>query len=560
MKNIKTISILILLIGLFSFPAFLVFASYPDPDVPSGSLYPDPDVPSGSLYPDPDVPSVPSYPDPDVPSGSSYPDPDVPSGSLYPDPDVPSGSLYPDPDVPSGSLYPDPDVPEGSPYPDPDVPEGPTAPADPIVLPATPAPTVNIKANNSDGPITIAHNTSANLTWTSTNAVSCLASSDWSGAKAISGTEATANLTSGKTYTITCNGTGGSASDSVTVNVGAAIGLSATASANPSSGTVPLNNVDVSVSVSGTATGTIDYKIDCQNDGSWDKEVSSSEVSYTAVDVCDFPNIGIYSIKVKVIRGGLSFETALPITVTPPGPGPIVPVTVGSSSGGSGSGAPSGPSAPNLFVEKMVSNPAEGSSYAKSITVSPLELISFMIKVSVDKGGIANFNIKDTLPKNINYIGNLKLDGVPISGDIASGIYIDLVTLDKPSIITFDAATAGPDNFSFGQTKLINTVLVRKDYITSDTDTAEVVVSKQQVAGAATDIATGLTNNIFLDTFFLPLLLTIGIIWAFKSRIIKHEEWMDVRKKQYREYKSRKSLQLRVAKLRVKEFLYRKLT
>ncbi|HEY4518216.1 MAG TPA: hypothetical protein VJG48_01165, partial [Candidatus Paceibacterota bacterium] len=80
-------------------------------------------------------------------------------------------------------------------------------------------PTVNIKANNSDGPITIAYNSSASLSWTSTNASSCEASGNWSGAKNTSGLQSTGQLTISRTYTITCSNQFGSDSDSVTVNV-----------------------------------------------------------------------------------------------------------------------------------------------------------------------------------------------------------------------------------------------------------------------------------------------------------------------------------------------------
>lgn len=88
-----------------------------------------------------------------------------------------------------------------------------------------PLPTTDIKArptgigSYSDGPITINYNTAADLQWTSTNATSCTASNAWSGAKATSGTESTGNLTSSKTYTLTCTGPGGSASDTLTINV-----------------------------------------------------------------------------------------------------------------------------------------------------------------------------------------------------------------------------------------------------------------------------------------------------------------------------------------------------
>ncbi len=81
-----------------------------------------------------------------------------------------------------------------------------------------PPPTVDIKANSSDGPINISWNTSANLSWSSTNAGSCTASGDWSGSKALSGSQSTGNLTNPKTYnyTLGCSGNG-SASDTVQV-------------------------------------------------------------------------------------------------------------------------------------------------------------------------------------------------------------------------------------------------------------------------------------------------------------------------------------------------------
>ncbi|OGY25374.1 MAG: hypothetical protein A2Z11_00775 [Candidatus Woykebacteria bacterium RBG_16_43_9] len=81
-------------------------------------------------------------------------------------------------------------------------------------------PTANIKANGSNGPITIAYNTVATLTWTSTNATACSASGGWSGSKTTSGSASTGSLTSNKTYTLTCTGAGGSATDRVTVNIG----------------------------------------------------------------------------------------------------------------------------------------------------------------------------------------------------------------------------------------------------------------------------------------------------------------------------------------------------
>ena len=80
--------------------------------------------------------------------------------------------------------------------------------------------TADIKANNSDGPITIPYNTAATITWTSSGATQCTVNpGGWTGT---SGSASTGNLTATQIYTLNCTGPGGSASDSVTVNVGAA--------------------------------------------------------------------------------------------------------------------------------------------------------------------------------------------------------------------------------------------------------------------------------------------------------------------------------------------------
>jgi len=127
----------------------------------------------------------------------------------------------------------------------------------PVDCPATtPPPTVDIKANNSDGPISIAYNTAATLSWTSTNATGCTASNGWSGLKATSGSESTGNLTSSKTYTLTCTGPGGSADNSVTVNVGAP--PPGNFSLNLGGGGASCNSVPLSWTASSGAEG---YKI-----------------------------------------------------------------------------------------------------------------------------------------------------------------------------------------------------------------------------------------------------------------------------------------------------------
>jgi hypothetical protein len=73
----------------------------------------------------------------------------------------------------------------------------------------------------SASPNPVAYNTASTLTWSSANATACTASGDWSGAKAVSGSQSTGNFTSSKTYTLSCTGLGGTVIKSVTVTIDA---------------------------------------------------------------------------------------------------------------------------------------------------------------------------------------------------------------------------------------------------------------------------------------------------------------------------------------------------
>ncbi len=95
--------------------------------------------------------------------------------------------------------------------------------------------TVDIKANGSDGPITMADDTGgpATLSWVSTAVTSCTAVPDtfdaaetyWSGTKAVSGSLSipvpanTTSATVSHVYGITCTGTSGTVSDTVEIDV-----------------------------------------------------------------------------------------------------------------------------------------------------------------------------------------------------------------------------------------------------------------------------------------------------------------------------------------------------
>ena len=106
-------------------------------------------------------------------------------------------------------------------------------------------------------PSTIAYNGGSNLSWSSSFASGCSISGI--GAVAYSGSHGTGNLTSSKSYTITCsNPTRTSASRSVVVNVGAAPGPTTNPSSPPpSSGTPPTSGGTHSSSGSRSSGGSV---------------------------------------------------------------------------------------------------------------------------------------------------------------------------------------------------------------------------------------------------------------------------------------------------------------
>lgn len=145
-----------------------------------------------------------------------------------------------------------------------------------------PAGTADIKANGSDGPISIPYNSSATISWTSTSTTSCSVSPpNWTGT---SGSQSTGNLVPSGTYTYTlnCSGPGGSSSDSVQVNVQAATLSVSPFTPSNTSGKAPLT-ISLTAGASGTAFGTINYTF------WWDCTYTGTSVS-TATSQCGNPD------------------------------------------------------------------------------------------------------------------------------------------------------------------------------------------------------------------------------------------------------------------------------
>ncbi len=93
-----------------------------------------------------------------------------------------------------------------------------------IVTAAPPPPTVTVTI--SANPTTVSSGGSTTITWSSTNATSCTASSSpsntaWTGTKSLTGSQGVAGLTATTAFNLSCSGPGGSVTQGITVTVNA---------------------------------------------------------------------------------------------------------------------------------------------------------------------------------------------------------------------------------------------------------------------------------------------------------------------------------------------------
>ena len=81
------------------------------------------------------------------------------------------------------------------------------------------APTITLSAT----PTSVPTGAQTTLTWSTTNATSCTASGEWTGARATAGSESSSALSNATSqFTLTCSGSGGQASRTATVSVASA--------------------------------------------------------------------------------------------------------------------------------------------------------------------------------------------------------------------------------------------------------------------------------------------------------------------------------------------------
>ncbi|MDP2934765.1 MAG: pilin, partial [bacterium] len=154
-----------------------------------------------------------------------------------------------------------------------------------VTVGTAPAPTLNLQANGASQ-ASIGYGGSVTLTWSSTNATSCEASSTsdkWTGTRLPNGSSMIYNLTSDESFTLTCTGPGGTASgNTVTVTVGNAPEVTLSLTAKPAAESDYSNDDEIEVGC-GTAVDIrweVTGATNCDAYGNWSGPKSTTGGTY----------------------------------------------------------------------------------------------------------------------------------------------------------------------------------------------------------------------------------------------------------------------------------------
>ncbi len=175
-----------------------------------------------------------------------------------------------------------------------------------------------------------------------------------------------------------------------------------------------------------------------------------------------------------------------------------------------------------LTVTKTGRDLSSGNlSWATSVNANPSDVLEFEILLQNNTGqNMYNVVVKDTLPSDLIYENQLAVSGANYTGDIISGLTIPMMGVGQTVTLSYQTQVAGASSFSYGSTTLQNNVsLSNSQYISGGTSSVSIIVNRS-LLGGATSISTGLTDNFFTDSFFLPLVMLIVGYWLQSSGIL----------------------------------------
>ena len=167
-------------------------------------------------------------------------------------------------------------------------------------------------------PAMVAAGGASTLTWSTTNATSCVASAGWSGTQATSGSISTGALKASTSYTLTCAGASGTPSASATAPVTVLPAPTVTLTASPTS---------VATGSASTLTWSTTNATSCTASAGW----SGTQATGGTVSTGVLSATTTYTLTCTGDTGTTPASASVSVTVTPSAPPPEPTVTLAAS-------------------------------------------------------------------------------------------------------------------------------------------------------------------------------------------------------------------------------------
>jgi len=167
--------------------------------------------------------------------------------------------------------------------------------------------------------------------------------------------------------------------------------------------------------------------------------------------------------------------------------------------------------ASNLVLSFFAKQDANATQWQKAIQIGPNSQVYFMATATNNTTSpVDNVIVSANIPGEIFSLGNLKVDGIQISGDIVSGINIGSLPAGTTKPITFEGKTQGSMASAAKQGTISTNAsgVIQSDSVSINLNSNQAIAS---VAGASTD--SGFWN--FLKKWYMWIISGLVLILLF---------------------------------------------
>ena len=172
-------------------------------------------------------------------------------------------------------------------------------------------------------------------------------------------------------------------------------------------------------------------------------------------------------------------------------------------------------------TQKMRNLTKQNFAWVDSLQTDPQDRIEFQITI-IWQGSQSTQNVlvREALAEKLVYADNLKLDGIPLSGDITKeNVNTGQLGASQAKVVSFEAVVSAADLLAVGISNLINTVTVfNPDGGASTTSTVQATRT-----GSPTDVSTGPLSFWMIGLVLLSIAAFAGISFLFLRSYIRRE-------------------------------------